>query len=93
MKNSFSKKIIERYSRQIILKDVGIIGQKAISRYKLLDENSMFLETSYESTIVEERIWFLSNNVRCRSSGIKTGNGNGILQTSFASDIRKQFKD
>ena len=36
MKNSFSKKIIERYSRQIILKDVGIIGQKAISRSKVL---------------------------------------------------------
>ena len=36
MKNNFNKKIIERYSRQIVLKDVGIIGQKAISNSRVL---------------------------------------------------------
>ncbi len=36
MKKKFSKKIIERYSRQIILKDIGIIGQKAIINSKIL---------------------------------------------------------
>ena len=30
MKNTLNKKVIERYSRQIILKDVGPIGQKKI---------------------------------------------------------------
>ena len=30
MKNNFNKKIIERYSRQIVLKNVGTIGQKTI---------------------------------------------------------------
>jgi len=36
MKKILHKKIIERYSRQIVLKDVGIVGQKAILRSKVL---------------------------------------------------------
>ena len=36
MKNSLNKKLIERYSRQIVLKDVGIVGQKAICNSKVL---------------------------------------------------------
>ena len=28
MKIKFTKKILERYSRQIVLKDIGISGQK-----------------------------------------------------------------
>jgi len=36
MKNKFNKKILERYSRQIVLKDVGVIGQKAICNSKVL---------------------------------------------------------
>ena len=36
MKNNFNKKNIERYSRQIILKNVGIIGQKKILNSKVL---------------------------------------------------------
>ena len=36
MKSQLNKKIIERFSRQIILKDVGIIGQKKILSSKVL---------------------------------------------------------
>ena len=36
MKNTFNKKVLERYSRQIVLKDVGVIGQKAICNSKVL---------------------------------------------------------
>ena len=36
MKNTLNKKLIERYSRQIILKDVGSIGQKKIINSKVL---------------------------------------------------------
>ena len=36
MKNTLNKKEIERYSRQIILKDVGTIGQKKIMNSKVL---------------------------------------------------------
>ena len=36
MKNKINKKLLERYSRQIVLKDVGIVGQKAINNSKVL---------------------------------------------------------
>ena len=36
MKSRLNKKIIERYSRQIILKDIGILGQKKIISSKVL---------------------------------------------------------
>ena len=36
MKNTLSKKQIERYSRQIVLKNVGVVGQKKIRDSKVL---------------------------------------------------------
>ena len=36
MKNILNKKLIERYSRQIVLKNVGPIGQKKILKSKVL---------------------------------------------------------
>ena len=36
MKNSLNKNLIERYSRQIVLKDVGVAGQKTIINSKVL---------------------------------------------------------
>ena len=36
MKNLLSKRTLNKYSRQIILKDVGIIGQKKIFNSKIL---------------------------------------------------------
>ena len=36
MKNILNKKLIERYSRQIVLKDVGPVGQKKIIKSKVL---------------------------------------------------------
>ena len=36
MKNTLNKKLIERYSRQIVLKDVGPTGQKKIIKSKVL---------------------------------------------------------
>jgi adenylyltransferase/sulfurtransferase len=36
MKNQLNKKIIERFSRQIVLKDIGILGQKKIISSKVL---------------------------------------------------------
>ena len=36
MKNSLNKRVIERYSRQIILKNVGVAGQKNIFNSKVL---------------------------------------------------------
>ena len=36
MKNNLNNKLIERYSRQIVLKDVGVVGQKKIYSSKVL---------------------------------------------------------
>ena len=36
MKNILNKKLIERYSRQLVLKDVGPAGQKKIIKSKVL---------------------------------------------------------
>ena len=36
MKNILNKKLIERYSRQIVLKDVGTLGQKKIIKSRIL---------------------------------------------------------
>ena len=36
MKKKFNKKYLEKYSRQIVLKDIGILGQKKISLSKIL---------------------------------------------------------
>ena len=42
MKSKLNKKLIERFSRQIILKDIGILGQKKILSSKVLRNSSFF---------------------------------------------------
>ena len=39
MKNILNKKLIERYSRQVVLKNVGPIGQKKIIKSKSMVQN------------------------------------------------------
>ena len=36
MKKQLNKSLIERFSRQIVLKDVGVVGQKAICNSRVL---------------------------------------------------------
>ncbi len=62
---------------------------ESLSEYHFLSDGTFILLTNYGNTIAEERIWFLSENVRCRSSVVRTSNGGGIMQTSFASEIRR----
>ena len=64
-------------------------SESAVSSYKFLDDGTFILETVYSQSIAEERIWFLSEHVRCRSSVLRTSEGSGILQTSFSSEIRR----
>ena len=61
----------------------------AESDYRFLDDGTFILKTHYDQSIAEERIWFVSEHVRCRSSVLKTSAGSGILQASFASEVRK----
>ena len=61
----------------------------AESTYSFLTDGTFLLTTQYEQSIAEERIWFVSEHVRCRSSVLRTSAGSGVLQTSFASEVRR----
>tara|TARA_Y100001968_G_scaffold206828_1_gene190047 strand:- start:82 stop:615 length:534 start_codon:yes stop_codon:yes gene_type:complete len=59
-----------------------------ISLYKLLDDGTLIISSKYNHIYTEERIWFISNNLRSRSSVTRAINSSAILQTSYASEIR-----
>lgn len=74
----------------LLLRSVGYAeAAPAESSYSFLSDGTFVLITQYEQSIAEERIWFVSDNVRCRSSVLRTSAGSGILQTSFASEVRR----
>ena len=74
----------------ILIRSVGYAeSELAESAYQFLDDGTFLLSTYYEQSIAEERIWFVSDNGRCRSSVLKTSAGSGVLQTSFASEVRR----
>ena len=61
---------------------------QVVSFYKILDDGTLIINTDYSHISTEERIWFLSNNLRSRSSVTKSIDSSAILQTSYASEIR-----
>ena len=74
----------------ILIKDKGYAEQiPSSSRYMIDGSNTFNIETEYNSTISEEKIWFLTENVRSRYSVIKNKINKGILQTSHATEIKK----
>ena len=74
----------------ILIKDKGYAELIPSSSQYYIDESKIFnIKSEYNATISEERIWFLSSNVRSRYSVIKNKINNGILQTSHATEIRK----
>ena len=73
-----------------LLRSVGYAeAAPAESSYSFLSDGTFVLTTAYEQSIAEERIWFVSEHVRCRSSVLRTSAGSGVLQTSFASEVRR----
>ena len=73
-----------------LLRSVGYAeAAPAESEYLFLADGTFVLTTQYEQSIAEERIWFVSEHVRCRSSVLRTSAGSGVLQTSFASEVRR----
>ena len=77
-------------TRGILLRSVGYAeAATAESTYAFLSDGTFVLNTAYEQSIAEERIWFVSEHVRCRSSVLRTSAGSGVLQTSFASEVRR----
>ena len=61
---------------------------KVVSLYKILDDGTLIIYSDYSHTCTEERIWFVSNNLRSRSSVTRSIDSLAILQTSYASEIR-----
>jgi len=73
-----------------LLRSVGYAeAEQAIGKYSFLSDGTFTLITPYGQSIAEERIWFVSENVRCRSSVLRTSAGSGVLQTSFSSEVRR----
>ena len=74
----------------ILIKEKGYAEQiPSSSRYFMDESNTFHIQSIYNATITEEKIWFISENVRSRYSVIKNKINNGILQTSHATEIRK----
>ena len=73
-----------------LIKDKGYAEQiPSFSKYYMDESKTFNIQSEYNATISEEKIWFLSKNVRSRYSVIKNKINHGILQTSHASEIRK----
>ena len=60
----------------ILLRSAGYAeAEQAVSNYAFLEDDTFILTTQYGQSIAEERIWFVSENVRCRSSVLRTSAG------------------
>jgi phycoerythrin-associated linker protein len=74
----------------LLMRSKGYAESEAVmSSYSFLDDGTFILKSVYGQSIAEERIWFLSEHVRCRSSVLRTSEGAGILQTSFSSEVKR----
>ena len=82
--------LVKNISSGNLIRSIGYAeSEAAISEYSFFNDGTFTLTTNYEQSIAEERIWFVSENVRCRSSVLRTSAGSGVLQTSFASEVRR----
>ena len=61
---------------------------QVVSLYKLLEDSTLIIHSNYNHICTDERIWFVSDNLRSRSSVTRAINSFAILQTSYASEIR-----
>ena len=72
-----------------IIRSIGYTQAiKVVSLYKILDDGTLIIYSDYNHICTEERIWFISNNLRSRSSVTRAIDSLAILQTSYASEIR-----
>ncbi len=72
-----------------IIRSVGYTEEiQVISSYKLLYDGTLIINSSYNHVCTEERIWFVSKNLRSRCTVTKAMSSLAILQTSYASEIR-----
>ena len=72
-----------------IIRSVGYTeAVQVVSLYKILDDGTLIIYSDYSHICTEERIWFVSNNLRSRSSVTRSIDSLAVLQTSYASEIR-----
>ena len=73
-----------------LLRDQGYAEtMEAVGDYRLTEDGTFILVTAYDRAAAEEKIWFVTPNLRCRVSLIKTSSGTGIVTASFSSEIRQ----
>mmetsp|Transcript_1693 Transcript_1693/g.2896 ORF Transcript_1693/g.2896 Transcript_1693/m.2896 type:complete len:274 (+) Transcript_1693:2-823(+) len=74
-----------------LLRSVGYAESiPAIGSWVMRPDDGMFvLETSYDRAAAEERIWFVTPNMRMRVALIKTQSGIGVINASLSTEIRK----
>lgn len=72
-----------------LLRDQGYAETiAAVGQYHFNEDGTFVLLTSYDHAAAEEKIWFVTPNLRFRVSMIKTSKGTGVTTASFASEIR-----
>jgi phycoerythrin-associated linker protein len=72
-----------------IIRSVGYTeAVQVVSLYKILNDGTLIIYSDYSHIYTEERIWFISSNLRSRSSVTRAIDSSAILQTSYASEIR-----
>ena len=72
-----------------IIRSIGYTeAMKIISFYKFINDGTLIIYSNYNTFCTEERIWFVSENLRSRSSVTRALDSLAILQTSYASEIR-----
>ena len=72
-----------------IIRSVGYTeAVQVVSLYKILNDGTLIIYSDYSHIFTEERIWFVSSNLRSRSSVTRAIDSSAILQTSYASEIR-----
>lgn len=80
----------EERNKGRLLRDQGYAETiAAAGHYHFLDDGTFVLKTAYDRASAEEKIWFVSDHVRCRVSLIKTSQGSGVVTASFSSEIRR----
>ena len=78
------------HKQGVMLRSVGYAEEtNGLTSYQFLEDGTFSSITKYDQTIAEEKIWFVSKNLRCRSSVIRLDKSSAVIQTSHASEIRR----
>ena len=81
-------------TRGKLLRDRGYAETvPAAATFSISVDGVFTLISSYDRAAAEEKIWFVTPNLRYRVSSIKTSDGKGVLTASFSSEVRPKKAD